>query len=144
MWICFPQNQRLKPCVYGPSSCTCALPLWCGWPVLPWKQPLTPEPVWFPRWLQQHHGGTDRFNVVTALLKDVAGAEIKLKWLKPVSVLAGWKMFQMSQALCNSQKYICISSPAVFWKKLQGSSKRCSWPVAPASPSPKGKSSLST
>lgn len=48
MWICFPQTQSLKPCVHGPSSCTCARPLWCGWPVIPWKQPLTPEPVRCP------------------------------------------------------------------------------------------------
>lgn len=144
MWVCVPQNQSLKPYVYGPSSCTWACPLWCGWAVLPWKQPLTPEPAWFPGWLQQHHGESDRFNFVTALLNDLAGAEIKWKWLKPAAVLAGWKMFQMSWSLCNFQKYICISSPTVFWKKLQGSSKRHRWPAAPAHPSPKGKSSLST
>lgn len=42
-----------------------------------------------PGWLQQHHGGSDRFSVATALLNDVTGAEIKWKWLKPVAVLAG-------------------------------------------------------
>lgn len=79
-------SQQLYMCTSPPVWLTC----------YPMEAAIDSRACPVPGWLQQHHGGSDGFNVVTALLNDVAGAEIKLKWLKPAAVLAGLKMFQMS------------------------------------------------